>query len=100
MKKFLSLNLYKCDQTNGTWEQEVLDEAEACQYAVLQHSADLRAGEHGPGRRAVAQEQGAAVGAAVMHPDHKDQREAEGPDGLVEVAAAHLHLEERHVSMG
>lgn len=35
-----------------------------------------------------------------MHPDHKDQREAEGPDGLVEVAAAHLHLEERHASMG
>jgi len=59
-------------------------------------------GEHGPGlREAAAQDPGAAVAAAVIQPDRKDQREAEGPDGLVEVAAAHLHREEeRHASMG
>jgi hypothetical protein len=50
----------------------------------------------------VAQVPGAAVAAAVMRPDRKDQREVEGPDGLVEVAAAHPHREEeeRHASMG
>jgi hypothetical protein len=50
----------------------------------------------------VAQVPGAAVAAAVMQPDRKGQREAEGYDGLVEVAAVHPHREEeeRHASMG
>jgi hypothetical protein len=37
----------------------------------------------------------------VIQPDRKDQWGVEGPDGLVDVAAAHLHREEeRHASMG
>lgn len=72
--------------------------------ADLQHSGNLQEGEHGPGRReAVAQVPGVAVAAAVIQPGRKDQLEADGPDGLVEVAAAHLRREEeeeRRGSMG
>jgi hypothetical protein len=79
---------------------------EACWYADLQHG-DPQKAVHGPGRKeAVAQVPGVAAAAAVIRPDRKDQREAEGPDGLVEVAAVHLHREEeeeeevRHASKG
>lgn len=42
----------------------------------------------------------AAVADAAMQPDRKDrQTEAEGPDGLVGAAVAHLHREERQASM-
>jgi hypothetical protein len=66
-----------------------------CRYAAdLQHSGDPQEAEHGPGRQeAVAQVPGVAAAAAVIQPDCKDQREAEGPDGVVEVAAVHLHRE-------
>ncbi len=71
--------------------------------ADLQHSGDQAEGEHGPGlRKAAVRDPGAAVAAAAMQPDRKDQQtEAVGPDGLVEVAVAHLHWEEEdHANMG
>jgi hypothetical protein len=69
-------------------------------FADLQHFAE---GVPGPGRReAAVRDPGAAAVVAVMQSDHKDlQAEAEGPDGLVEVAVAHLRWEEeRHASKG
>jgi hypothetical protein len=66
----------------------------ACWFADLQHSEESQAeGEHGLGRRnAAVRDPGAAVAAAAMQPDRKDQQtEAEGPDGLVGAAVAHLH---------
>jgi hypothetical protein len=66
----------------------------ACWFADLQHSEESQAeGGHGLGRRkAAVRDPGAAVAAAAMQPDRKDQQtEAEGPDGLVGAAVAHLH---------
>ncbi len=69
----------------------------ACWFADLQHFAGPQGqGEAvpGPGREAAVRDPGAAAVAAVMQADHKDlqaEAEAEGPDGLVVVAVAHLH---------
>lgn len=74
----------------------------ACWFADLQHSEESQGGEHGPGRRkAAVRDLGAVVDAGVMQPYRKGQQtSAEGPDGLVGAAVAHLHWEERHASMG
>lgn len=76
----------------------------ACWFADLQHSEESQAeGEHGPGRRKVmVRDPDAAVAAAAMQPDRKDQQtEGEGPDGLVGAAVTHLHREEQQqASMG
>lgn len=71
-------------------------------YWFVQHSeVSQEEGEHGPGQpKAAVRDLGAAVAAAAMQPDRKDQQtEAEGPDGLVGAAVAHLHWEEQQASM-